>query len=63
MHLSVGLHRYGVLRDQRWCRPGEVVPFQLSACTATGYDLSPSYKVLAERWNGTAWALQSTPNP
>jgi hypothetical protein len=37
-----------------------------SACTATGgyYDSSTGIAVnLAERWNGTAWAIQTTPNP
>ncbi len=35
------------------------------ACTATGnYDNRAGTDVtLAERWNGTKWALQSTPNP
>jgi hypothetical protein len=35
-----------------------------SACTAVGY-YSPSSggnATLAERWNGTAWAIQATPN-
>jgi hypothetical protein len=36
-----------------------------SACTAVGYQqLSSSRQVtLAERWNGTAWTTQTTPNP
>jgi hypothetical protein len=36
-----------------------------SACTATGtYTNSSGVPVtLAERWNGTAWAIQPTPNP
>jgi subtilisin family serine protease len=36
-----------------------------SACTAVGsYVNSSGQKVtLAERWNGTEWAIQSTPNP
>jgi hypothetical protein len=35
------------------------------ACTAVGTYLSGSgpVKVLAERWNGKAWAIQATPNP
>lgn len=36
-----------------------------SACTAVGW-YQPSageYETLAERWNGTAWSIQSTPNP
>jgi hypothetical protein len=35
----------------------------VSACAAVGYDLNSTYKSLAEGWNGTAWALQSTPTP
>ena len=35
-----------------------------SACTATGfYETSTSELTLAEGWNGTAWAIQSTPAP
>lgn len=36
-----------------------------TACTATGWFLNhPSYEgTLAERWNGTRWTLQRTPNP
>jgi hypothetical protein len=37
-----------------------------SACTATGsfYDASTQIVVtLAERWNGTAWAIRPSPNP
>jgi hypothetical protein len=36
-----------------------------SACTATGwYETTPgAYETLAEAWNGTAWVVQSTPNP
>jgi hypothetical protein len=36
-----------------------------SACTAVGeYTLNAStYMPMAERWNGSEWALQSTPNP
>jgi hypothetical protein len=36
-----------------------------SACTAVGYQqLNTSAKVtLAERWNGTTWTTQTTPNP
>jgi hypothetical protein len=36
-----------------------------SACTAVGwYETSPgAYETLAERWNGTSWAIQTTPNP
>ncbi len=36
-----------------------------SACTAVGwYEVGPGeYETLAERWDGTAWAVQSTPNP
>jgi hypothetical protein len=36
-----------------------------AACTAVGnYDPAPGKaRTLAERWNGTKWALQSTPNP
>ena len=36
-----------------------------SACTAVGDYVTSTgaSKTLAERWNGTAWTLQSTPNP
>ena len=36
-----------------------------TACTAVGYyaTTSGASAALAERWNGTAWAVQPTPNP
>jgi|SRR5665213_1027371 len=35
-----------------------------TACTAVGYYYSSSGQVtLAERWNGTSWTVQTTPNP
>jgi hypothetical protein len=36
-----------------------------SACTAVGfyYNSSDVAVTLAETWNGTAWTVQSTPNP
>jgi hypothetical protein len=36
-----------------------------SACTATGTYVNSAgvYVTLAEQWNGTEWAIQSTPNP
>src|SRR5215472_13462533 len=36
-----------------------------SACTAVGISdpLSASATTLAERWNGTRWTIQATPNP
>jgi hypothetical protein len=36
-----------------------------SACTAVGfyYNSAGAALTLAERWNGTAWAVQTTPNP
>lgn len=36
-----------------------------SACTAVGYKQLSSGRIvtLAERWNGTSWATQTTPNP
>ncbi len=35
-----------------------------TACTAVGYSNSGATVVtLAERWNGTSWKIQSTPNP
>ncbi len=36
-----------------------------SACTAVGRYTSKSaaYATLAERWNGSSWTIQSTPNP
>lgn len=34
------------------------------ACTAVGsYETSSGYETLVERWNGTRWQLQSSPNP
>ncbi len=35
------------------------------ACTAVGYyeNSGGASRTLAERWNGTKWAVQSTPNP
>jgi hypothetical protein len=36
-----------------------------TACTAVGFseDSSGTYSTLAEKWNGTAWTIQTTPNP
>jgi hypothetical protein len=36
-----------------------------SACTAAGQSINSSgtFQTLAERWNGTRWAIQPTPNP
>jgi hypothetical protein len=36
-----------------------------SACTAVGHykNSSGTYVTLAERWNGSEWSIQSTPNP
>lgn len=35
-----------------------------TACTAVGsYRSGSSYKPLAERWNGSAWSLQTAPSP
>ena len=36
-----------------------------TACTAVGYYRNSAgiQVTLAERWNGTAWTIQSTPNP
>src|SRR5947209_5810846 len=35
-----------------------------NACTAVGYYYNGTiYPTLAERWNGTKWSIQSTPNP
>ncbi|MEA2314573.1 MAG: hypothetical protein QOI03_1265, partial [Solirubrobacteraceae bacterium] len=36
-----------------------------SACTAVGYYVNSAGTrlTLAERWNGTSWATQTTPNP
>lgn len=35
-----------------------------SACTAVGdYSNSATRVTLAERWNGTTWSIQHTPNP
>jgi hypothetical protein len=35
-----------------------------TACTAVGDDIGSSvFVTLAERWNGTKWAVQKTPNP
>jgi hypothetical protein len=37
----------------------------ITACTAAGFYLNDSGVdvTLAERWNGSSWAIQSTPNP
>jgi hypothetical protein len=35
-----------------------------TACTATGsYTAESTYKPLVERWNGSAWSLQTAPSP
>ncbi len=36
-----------------------------TACTAVGwyYNTSDAELTLAEAWNGTAWTIQTTPNP
>jgi hypothetical protein len=36
-----------------------------TACTAVGYYINTkgANLTLAERWNGTSWAIQATPNP
>jgi hypothetical protein len=34
-----------------------------TACTAVGSTTSPGFGAVAERWNGNAWALQTTPVP
>jgi streptogramin lyase len=35
-----------------------------TACTAVGsYETSNGHRPLIERWNGTAWSIQSAPNP
>jgi hypothetical protein len=36
-----------------------------AACTAVGDDENSagSYAPLAEAWNGTSWAIETTPNP
>ena len=35
-----------------------------TACTAVGsYNTSSATVTLAERWNGTTWSIQTTPNP
>lgn len=35
-----------------------------TSCTAAGHSVSGgSTKTLAEKWNGTSWSIQSTPNP
>jgi hypothetical protein len=37
----------------------------ITACTAVGYFMNSvgTHLTLAERWNGTSWSLQTTPNP
>ena len=38
----------------------------MTVCTAVGYSAANSesaYATLAERWNGSSWAVQSTPTP
>jgi hypothetical protein len=35
-----------------------------TACTAAGfYSNATTTVTLAERWNGTTWSIQTTPNP
>src|SRR5205085_5724651 len=42
---------------------GDVSCSAASACTAVGYSLNGvAVLTLAERWNGTRWKLQRTPN-
>ncbi len=38
---------------------------ETKACTAVGHDVNSAGTevTLAERWNGTAWSIQETPNP
>jgi hypothetical protein len=49
----------------KWSALAGVSCTSSSACTAVGrYDNSSGVEVtLAERWNGTEWLVQSTPNP
>jgi hypothetical protein len=44
---------------------GVSCPSRTTTCTAVGYaDRSPGvFATLAERWNGTSWTVQPTPNP
>ena len=48
-----------------WTQLSNVACSSASACTAVGYylDSSNSEVMLAERWNGHVWAIQSTPSP
>jgi hypothetical protein len=50
---SAGAHLYGVSCSSA------------TACTAIGDHFTPGvlYTTLAERWNGTTWKIQATPNP
>ena len=51
-------------RRARGKPPAGVSCTSATACTAVGYDASVGTTVtLAERWNGTSWKIQSTPNP
>jgi hypothetical protein len=58
-------------RLDRRARPGGLGPagprqpaLRATACTAVGSYLSGrTWVLLAERWNGTSWAIQATPNP
>jgi len=43
---------------------GNVSCTSVSACTAVGvYNTTSGSHILAERWNGKRWSLQTTPNP
>jgi hypothetical protein len=44
---------------------GSVSCLGITACTAVGnyFDSAGNQVTLAERWNGTRWAIQPTPNP
>jgi hypothetical protein len=48
-----------------WTQLSSVSCSSASACTAVGYylDSSNSEVMVAERWNGKVWAIQSTPSP
>ena len=49
----------------KWSRLADVACTSATSCTAVGsYENSGSVRMtLAESWNGTVWAIKSTPNP
>jgi len=50
--------------EKRGASLGAISCTSSTTCTATGhYETGALDRTLAERWNGTEWTIQSTPNP